>query len=99
MNIKKYGVVIDDVNYGCGVIVDPSEYSIEFLNTNFLYYSVNHETKTIDVFSKTKDVKISFLNINHELMYHAFKTDVFVIFVGDRFCKNPPSTCYEAILA
>lgn len=99
MDIKNYGVVIDTKNYGCGVIIDPSEYNISFLGTSFLNYSVEPNKKQIRIFDPSFESKeILLKNTNEELIYHAFKTDVFVVFIGDRFCKSPPISCYEAVL-
>lgn len=96
MNIKNYAVIIEPTNCSCGVIVDPSEYSVLFNNDEFLNYSIDYKEKTLKIFSEKNEVY--FHNMTEEFIYYAFKTDVFVLFIGDRFRKSPPLKAFEAFL-
>lgn len=96
MNIKNYTVIIEPNNCSCGVILDPIEYTILFSDNDFLNYSINHSQKTLKIFSENNEITLQ--NMTEEFIYYAFKTDIFVIFIGDRLRKTPPIKIFEANL-
>ncbi len=96
MNIKNYSVIIEPENCSCGVIVDPTEYSILFKDDDFLNYDIDHKEKKLRIFSQDNEMFLH--NMNEEFIYYAFKTDVFILFIGDRFAKSPPVKVFEAFL-
>ncbi len=96
MNIKNYTVIIEPEQCSCGVILDPIEYSILFSDKDFLNYSIDYEKKALKIFSNENEITLQ--NMNEEFIYYAFKTDVFIIFIGDRLRKSPPIKAFEAVL-
>ncbi len=96
MIISNYGVIIDKENACCGLVVDPKEYDISFFNDSFLSYEIDSKKNQIKLFSENKQV--FFDKITPEIIYYSFKTDVLVIFVGERNSNKPPISVYEAKL-
>lgn len=97
MIIKNYGVLINEKEASCGLIVDPNEYNISFFNDKFLHYEIDVQAACIHVFSDKK--KVSFSKIDQQLIYYAYKTETLVIFVGSRKEELNFTNVYEAIIS
>jgi hypothetical protein len=96
MQIKNYDVLINEKQASCGLIVDPTEYNIDFFDDKYLNYEVDTENCMIHVYSDKN--KVSFLGMDNRLRYYAFKTETLVLLVGTRHGSNHFTKVYEACL-
>lgn len=96
MEIKNYDVLINEKQASCGLVVDPTEYNINFFDDEYLNYEVDTDNNIIHVYSEKN--KISFLGIDNKLRYYAFKTETLVVLVGTRNGSKHFTKVYEACL-
>jgi hypothetical protein len=82
MNISNYEVLINETNANCSLVVDLQQYNISFLKDNVLFYEVDSIKKEIKIQNETGQDLVTFLNIDAELQYYAFKTIELIILGG-----------------